>query len=175
MLKRACVFMLMGAMWSHSVFAQVTDPDNPDLNPTNYDVDNMYWHVGVYFGLSQAVMIDVKHLALSGPMEHDVANTYEEMFLAAAERRGLKQYKESDILVADLFPEEYVKDKTAFIVYKHDRVLADYLALKRYKQGLVDTGRYDMDARREVAVRFGKLLSYTDERIEGYLKQRGHN
>ncbi len=155
--------------------AQITDPEKPDLNQKNYDVDNMYWHVGVYSGLAQAVMADIKHLALSGPMDHNIADIYEDMFLDAAKRRGLKQYKEPDILVADLFPEEYVKNKTAFIVYKHDSVLEEYLALKKYKQGLVDAGRYDMAARQEIATKFGKLLSYTDERIEEYLKRRGHN
>ena len=153
--------------------AQISDQNDPDLDPDNYDVDNMYFHVGVYFGLSQAVAIDLKHIAISGVMEHDIAKIYEPVFKTAIERRGLKQYLEVDFLVTDLFPEAYTENKSTFIVYKQDSILEQYLALKERKQELIDNNNYDQAARREVATGFGKLLSYTDETIEENLKKNG--
>ncbi|MBT6036421.1 MAG: hypothetical protein HOJ34_01060 [Kordiimonadaceae bacterium] len=172
-LKIVGVLLLGCLFWAPFVAAQISDPENPDLNSGNYDVGNMYFHVGTYYGLSQPVATDLKQISLSGPMDQNDAKIYEEMFEAVIKRRGLKQYLETDFLVTDLFPEDYTRSKAVFIVYKRDQVIEDYLALKKYKQDLVSTGKYDRVARREVASRFGEFLSYTDEQIEINLKKNG--
>lgn len=170
-LRNVGIVLLGFLFWVPIVAAQISDPENPDLNPDNYEVDNMYFHVGTYYGLSQPVASDLKLISLSGPMDQDIAKNYEKMFETVIKRRGLKQYLETDFLVTDLFPEEYTSGKAVFVVYKHDQVIEDYLALKKYKQDLVSAGKYDRSARREVASKFGKFLSYTDEQIEQNLKR----
>ena len=53
-------------------------------------------------------------------------------------------------------------------VYKR-QVLQEYLALKEEKRKARETGAYTPEKRREIAWRYGKLLSYTDEGIERLL------
>ncbi len=153
--------------------AQISDPENPDLNPENYVVDNLCFHVGTYYGLSQPVAGDLKDIAISGPMNHEIAKTYAPMFQNVIERRGLKQYLENDFLVTDLFPQAYTHGKSVFIVYKMDSVIENYLALKQAKADLVEAGNYTGEARRQIASRFGKLLSYSDETIAQYIARNG--
>lgn len=146
--------------------AQIAMPDDPDLDPSHYMPDNIYFHVGAYYGLSQPVATDLKKISLSGPTEHETAEIYEEVFKTVIERRGLKQYLETDFLVTPLFPESYTRNKSVFLVYKYDTVLEDYLALKQQRQRLIDAGNYDAAAKRDVARKFGTFFSYSAEQIE---------
>lgn len=59
------------------------------------------------------------------------------------------------------------------IVAVLDYSLDAYFEVKKYKKQLIDEGDYDLAACRDVATRFGKLLSYHDERIEFFLKRSG--
>lgn len=171
--KIVIIVVLSCLLWIPFVSAQITDPENPDLNSKSYEPDNMYFHVGAYYGLSQPVATDLKKISLSGPIDHQVALTYEKIFKMVIERRGLKQYLETELLVTDLFPEAYTSGKTVFIVYKEDKTIEDYLALKKYKQGLVSAGKYDRNASRDVATRFAKFFSYTNERTEQNIGKNG--
>ncbi len=168
-------FVLIFSLLCSRAAAQVSDPENPDLDPNNYQVENIYFHVGTYYGLSQPVATDLKKISISGPMDHDVAKTYEAIFKEAIERRGLKQYLENDFLVTDLFPESYTHGKSVFIVYKYDDVIEEYLALKERKKELMVAGNYSGAARHALAASFGQFLSYTDERIEEYIGRNGTN
>lgn len=144
-----------------------------DLDPANYSTKNMYYHVGAVSGLTETIKYDLKKIGLSAPMDKETIDTYESIFKHAIERQGAKYYREPDFLVTDMFPEERTKGKTLLVIYKHDQVLKDYLAVKEYKQKIIDEGKYDLAARREIATRFGKLLSYHDDQIEFFLKRSG--
>ena len=149
------------------------ESDNADLDTANYNTKNIYYHVGAVSGLSESIKYDLKKVGLSAPMTKDVIDKYEHVFKFAIERQELKYYREADFLVTDLFPHDVAKDKELFFIYKNDEVLEEYFAIKKYKQKLVDEGKLDLAARRDVATKFGKLLSYTDERIEFFLKRSG--
>jgi len=46
------------------------------------------------------------------------------------------------------------------------------MELKAAKQILVESDAYEGQARRQIAIRFGYLLSYSDEKIESLLSNR---
>jgi hypothetical protein len=56
--------------------------------------------------------------------------------------------------------------KWVFIIYKKDRVLTDYLALKTKKKCLEEEGKYVGENRKKIARTMGKLLCYSDDYIE---------
>ncbi|MCC3859897.1 hypothetical protein [Pseudemcibacter aquimaris] len=144
-----------------------------DLDPENYTTANIYYHVGAVSGLGETIKYDLKKIGLSAPMDKETIDTYEPIFKHAIERQGIKYYREDDFLVTDMFPEERTNGKILLIMYKDDQVLKDYMAVKAYKQKIIDDGKYDLAARREIATRFGKLLSYHDDQIEFFLKRSG--
>jgi len=144
-----------------------------DLDPANYTTENIYYHVGAVSGLGETIKYDLKKIGLSAPMTKDVIDTYEPIFRHAIERQEIRYYREDDFLVTDLFPEERTDGKILLVLFKHDEVLQAYFEVKEYKQRLIDEGQYDLAARREVATRFGKLLSYHDAQIEFFLKRSG--
>jgi hypothetical protein len=144
-----------------------------DLDPENYTTANIYYHVGAVSGLGETIKYDLKRIGLSAPMTEEVIDTYEPIFQHAIERQGIKYYREDDFLVTDMFPEERTNGKILLVLYKDTEVLEAYFDVKEYKQKLIDDGEYDLAARREVATRFGKLLSYHDEQIEFFLKRSG--
>lgn len=144
-----------------------------DLDPDNYTTANIHFHVGAVYGLGEAIKYDLKKIGLSSPMTKDVIDTYESIFKNALDRQGIKYYREDDFLVTDMFPEERTTGKILLVLYKDDEVLDAYFEVKKYKQKLIDEDAYDLAARREVATRFGKLLSYRDEQIEFFLKRSG--
>lgn len=170
-LKTATFIVCCCLLWAPLSSAQISDPNNPDLNPENYVPENMYFHAGAYYGLSQPVAADLKHISMSGPIPLEIAKTYEPIFQAMVDRRGVKQYMETDFMVTSLFPESYTNGNTVFIIYKEDSVIEDYFALKKYKQQLIDDGNYDREGRHDVAYRFGQLLSYTDENIKANIEK----
>ena len=160
------IFIILVAFWGNFSNAQ-------DLNPENYTTAHIYYHVGAVSGLGETIKYDLKKIGLSAPMDAEVINTYEPIFKHAIERQGIKYYREPDFLVTDMFPEERTKGKILLVLYKDDQTLADYLDVKKYKQQIIADGKYDQAARREIATRFGKLLSYHDEQIEFFLKRSG--
>ena len=144
-----------------------------DLDPENYTTANIYYHVGAVSGLGETIKYDLKKIGLSAPMDQEVIDTYEPIFKHAIERQGIKYYREDDFLVTDMFPEERTAGKILLVLYKDDETLDAYLDVKRHKQKIIADGDYDLAARREIATRFGKLLSYHDEQIEFFLKRSG--
>jgi len=166
MCKRLSIVLLGVILGESAAIAQ-------DLDPENYTTENIYYHVGAVSGLGETIKYDLKKIGLSAPMTVEVIETYEPIFRHAIERQGIKYYREDDFLVTDMFPEERTNGKILLVLYKDDEVLSAYFDVKKYKQKLIDDGKYDLAARREVATRFGKLLSYHDEQIEFFLKRSG--
>lgn len=155
------------------VFISVHTSYAQDLNPENYTTKNIYYHVGAVSGLGETIKYDLKKIGLSAPMDENTIDTYEPIFKHAIERQGIKYYREPDFLVTDMFPEERTKGKILLVMYKDDQVLKDYKAIKAFKENIIKDGKYDLAARREIATRFGKLLSYHDDQIEFFLKRSG--
>ena len=150
------VFLLLPA--SFSCIAQVPSDMNRQIDQRSYTL-------GGLSTFAEMVRVGVKTLALSA------AVTPEEMddLVADAERiaqeEGVLLYRETDLIVTDLFPADVAVGKHVLLIYQ-DVTLDDYLALKQKKSELVASGSYTGDARRDIARQFGKLLSYPDANIE---------
>jgi hypothetical protein len=84
---------------------------------------------------------------------------------------GVQVYREGDFLVTDLFPAELTEGKQVLLIYRGD-TLEEYMDLKAEKSRLVGSGRYEGEARLQIARRFGGLLSYSDEKVEALLQDR---
>ena len=131
----------------------------------NRQIDQRSYTLGGLSTFAEMVRVGVKTLALSA------AVTPEEMddLVADAERiageEEVKLYRETDLIVTDLFPADVAVGKHVLLIYK-GATLDDYLALKQRKSELVASGSYTGDARRDIARQFGRLLSYPDAVIE---------
>jgi len=88
-----------------------------------------------------------------------------------AAEHGVEVYRETDFLVTDLFPSELTEGMDVLVICGAP-TLQEYLDLKAAKERLVNSGEYEGEARREIARRFGALLSYSGEKIAELLKAR---
>lgn len=70
--------------------------------------------------------------------------------------------------LTDLFPTSLNQGKFNVIFYQDKTVLREYLGLKAEKEKAIAAGNY-ADCREDIARRYGKLLSYTDEGIQRLL------
>ena len=76
---------------------------------------------------------------------------------------------EDEACLADVCPLSLTQGKYNAWVYQEDSALQEDLARKGEKKAALAQGTYGQ-ARRDIAWRFGKLLSYTDEGIRRLLE-----
>lgn len=126
-------------------------------------IDAYSYHCGVMDAFCEVVGAGVKQLALSHPF-----SSLEEMqqYLPYAEQLcktyHIEYYPESSLLITDLFPASMNKGKHNILFFKEHTVLETYLHLKEQKAVLVKQKQYENEARKEIALAFGKLLSYDE-------------
>ncbi|NOX70914.1 MAG: hypothetical protein GXP15_17175 [Gammaproteobacteria bacterium] len=137
-------------------------------------VDARSYQLGILGGFSEVVRLGVKQLALSEVMSPEEMDDIMPDARVIADRNEVLLYRETDLLVSDLYPADVARGKHVLLVYTGD-TLDKYLAIKADKQALVDSGNYSGEARTDIARRFGRLLSYPMPVIEGLIrKQRDH-
>ena len=76
---------------------------------------------------------------------------------------------EHHLLISDLFPYSANKGKSVILFYKKQEIIDAYHQLKQAKQDALLKNTYDT-VREDIAYRFGKLLSYSDDSIYTYTK-----
>ena len=81
----------------------------------------------------------------------------------------VKLYVEDEAFLTDLFPLSLNQGKYNALFYQEDSALQEYLALKGEKKAALAQGTYGQ-ARRDIAWRYGRLLSYTEEGIQRLLE-----
>ena len=91
--------------------------------------------------------------------------------LVIAQRNEVQMWRETDLIVTDLYPAEVALGKHVLLIYTGD-TLDEYLALKEEKAALVAAGNYTGAAREEIARRFGRLLSYPENIITDLIKKQ---
>ena len=106
-----------------------------------------------------------KKLALSAPFTDDDIDVLLEHAQQKAEEHGIPIYVEKELLVTPLFNPRVAEGKIIILFAFNQDVLDEYMALKEFKRRAVEEGRLEEDEE-EIAWRFGRLLSYTDEAIE---------
>jgi hypothetical protein len=136
------------------------------------ETDVRSYRLGSTASWSEAVSVGVKELALSSPATPDEMDALIEDAEKIAARHGISVYRETDLLVTDLFPDDVAKDKHVLLLYRQP-TLDKYLALKQKKAELIEAGDYKGKAREDIARGFGRLLSYPESVIDEKLVSRG--
>lgn len=131
-------------------------------------IDDRSYQLGIIGGFSEVVRLGVKTLALSEVMIPEEMDGVLEDAAVIAERNMVEMWRETDFLVTDLYPADVAEGKHVLLIYTGD-TLDRYLQLKADKAALVDAGRYEGEAREEIARRLGRLLSYPDAVIDDLL------
>lgn len=133
-------------------------------------IDSFSYKLGAADCFCEMVRAGVKKIALAHPCDsREERDGFLPEFRKLCEEYGVKLYCEDEGFLTDLFPAALNKDRFNVIFYQEDVVLREYLALKEEKRKARETGAYTPEKRREIAWRYGKLLSYTDEGIERLL------
>ena len=120
---------------------------------------------------SEVVRLGVKKLALSEVMQPRDMDSFFADANIVTNRNGVQLYRETDLLVSDLYPADVALGLHVILIYTGD-TLDRYLAIKADKSRLVASGTYTGSSRRNIAVRFGQLLSYPMPVIEELIQAR---
>ena len=134
-------------------------------------LDRYSYQCGVIDAFNEVVRAGVKRIALSHPADsREEAMELIPFSQQICQQYGNHFYLEESPLLTDLFPISLNKGKYNIIYYRQEDI-RQYLALKKRKQQLLEQQAYQGEARRQIAVEYGKLLSYSTETIERYLAQ----
>jgi len=133
-------------------------------------IDARSYNLGILGGFAEVVRLGVKKLALSEVLSPAEMDALMDDAATIARRNGVLIWRETDLLVTDLYPADVAVGKDVLLVYTGD-TLDEYLSLKADKQALVESGRYAGAAREEIARRFARLLSYPEAVIDVLLAE----
>lgn len=138
------------------------------LFPGCQDKSNFDRSLGTVSGFAELVAAGVKQMALSGVMTKSEMDLFLPLAEKEAEAYNVSIYRERDLIITDLFPEDVAEGKEVLLIYQGHTKDA-YLQLKRDKAELIANDKYEGEARREISRRFGRLLSYTPSKINSLL------
>lgn len=137
-------------------------------NSSTHDQEYFLGGVGAF---SEMVQAGVKKLAISAPLSPmDMDRVMADAQRIAAEHH-VEIFRESELLVTDLFADSVTKGKDVLLIYK-GTTKDEYLRLKSEATKLQNAGQYHGAARTELSRRFGKMLSYPNARINELLAQQ---
>ena len=131
----------------------------------------MQYLLGTIGGFGELVNSGVKRLALSGVLPAAAMDRVLPSALEVAARNKVPLYRESSLLVTDLFPADVAAGKDVLLIYQ-GTTKDEYLRLKSDATALERGGAYTGRAREEIARRFGRLLSYPSWRINQLLAEQ---
>ena len=135
------------------------------------NIDHFSYQLGAADCFCEMVRAGVKQIALAHPCDTRAArDEYLPYFEDLCQKYGVKLYVEDEPLLTDLFPLSLNRGKYNALFYQEERVLQEYLGLKGEKAAALAQGTYSQ-VRRDIAWRYGKLLSYTDQGIQRLLEQ----
>lgn len=134
-------------------------------------IDHFSYELGAADCFCEMVRAGVKGLALAHPCPtREERDEYLPYFQELCQKYGVKLYVEDVPLLTDLFPLSMNQGKYNALFYQEDSAIQEYLALKAEKQATVEAGTYTPEKRRDIAWRYGRLLSYTGEGIQRLLE-----
>ena len=133
-------------------------------------LDSFSYQCGVIDAFNEVVKAGVKRIALSHPTdtlaECQALIPFSDQI---CRQYGNHFYVEQEPLLTDLFPVSLNRGKFNILYYRDERDIQLYLSLKEEKKRLLEQGTYQGEARKRIAVEYGRLLSYSDEAIERYI------
>jgi hypothetical protein len=160
MISRATVIAILAFTFHTGAAAQYQNP-----------VDDYSYQLGIMGAFAEVVRLGVKTLALSEVMSPDEMEHILHDAQVVADRNEVKLYRESDLLVTDLYPQDVATGKQVLLIYTGD-TLERYLALKADRARLAENDEYAGAAREDIARRFGRLLSYPDSVIDDLIEKQ---
>jgi hypothetical protein len=148
------------------------------------DIERDLWiedssHLPSYYAGSIATAVEFvsygcKKLALSAPFKEEMLKIALPHARREAEKYNIPMFVEKNLLVTKLFSPDAAKNKTVIMFAYKQKVLDEYLALKAFKAKAEKEGKL-AEVEKEIARKFGKLLSYTGETIEKMLAKQLNN
>lgn len=126
------------------------------------------YHLGSIGSFAEMVQAGVKPLALSSPLAPGEMDELLTEAQTIGSRYGIQIFRESDLLVTDLFPADIAESKDVLLLYK-GTALAQYEDIKKDRQALIRSEQYEGAAREAIARRFGRILGYPTLRINELL------
>ncbi|WP_156762828.1 hypothetical protein [Woeseia oceani] len=135
------------------------------------NIDQRSYNLGIIGGFAEIVRLGVKKLALSEVMTPDDMDAMLDDAKIVARRNKVRLYREPELIVTDLYPADVAEGKDVLLIYTGN-TLQEYLDLKADKDLLIASDSYRGKARREIAVRFGQLLSYPQAVIDELIAQQ---
>jgi hypothetical protein len=136
--------------------------------PSARAIDDYSFALGLITAFVEVVAGDIKQLALSEPATPAMMDALLPEARRIAAKHQVLIHREPDLIVTDLFPADAAAGQDVLLIYRGD-VLQRYQALKAERTRLTQGRAYAGAARRDIARRFGKLLSYSDARIDALL------
>ena len=134
--------------------------------------DIVSYHAGVNMAFAEVVGAGCKRLALSSPYDPELAEKMMEPTRVAAETYGVELKVETDLLVSKLFPEDIAEGKTVIMIAQSKEALDEYERLKEKSRESAARGHPE-ERELDVARAFGRLLSYSEEKIEALIEKNG--
>ncbi|MEQ9412200.1 MAG: VOC family protein, partial [Cyclobacteriaceae bacterium] len=128
------------------------------------------YKLGAIGAFGEAVNAGVKQLALSATLSSEEMNDFLPEAEKVAEKNNVTLYREADLIVTDLFPEDIAKGKEVLLIYQ-GTTKDQNLQLKADKASIVEAGQYTGKEREEIARRFGRMLSYSPHKINQLLAE----
>ena len=128
----------------------------------------MSFYAGAISAATEFVSYGCKKLALSSTLSDEELAVLLPHAEQKAREYGIPFYVEKDLLVTKLFSPTIAVGKTVILFAYNQDVLDEYFAIKAYREKAIAEGRLE-DAEEEIAWRFGRILSYTDDMIERLL------
>ena len=122
-------------------------------------------HVGEIKAWCEAAKNDAKEMSLSAPFKPGEYEILLHYMVEHAERNDVSFYHEKELIATDLFGDMDLSGIWVFVIYRSPETLEKYLKLKEDQVKLLESGSYLGDARKDIAVRFGRLLGYSDAMI----------
>jgi hypothetical protein len=137
------------------------------------DIDQRSYNLGILGGFSEVVKLGVKKLALSEVMSPAEMDAMMDDALVIAKRNEVQMWRETDLIVTDLYPADVALGKDVLHIYTGDTI-DEYLALKKEKAALAAAGKYRGVAREKIARQFGRLLSYPENVIDDLIEKQSN-
>lgn len=133
-------------------------------------IDQQSYGLGAVGAFGEAVNAGVKQLALSAALSKEEMDKFAPEAEKVAAKNNVLLYREPDLIVTDLFPEDIAANKEVLLIYQGN-TKDQYLQLKADKDKLVSENRYEGKNREEIARRFGRMLSYSPRKINQLLAE----
>ena len=129
-------------------------------------VDRRSFALGMINAFAEMVAAGVKPLALSPPIDDELFESIGKGSDEIVANWKVASYVESELIETDLFPASMTNGITVILYAESEDVLEQYHALKTKRAEMIANGSYEGDNRRSIALRFGRLLGYSEENLQ---------